>query len=150
MNIEKAQQKLEELLAPYGYYFARKGDETRLPLTFADLGIVALTLLSWGAFEYLKAFIQEKGKVDAQDISGKDNLDEKYIRKIVHDTLHELLGIVQHLQVKQRLYEIEINSEALAQRLIELGMSKRTAQKAAIELKPVLESEIRLLILGDK
>jgi len=68
-SVDESRQKLEEVLAPYGYYFARKGRETELPLTFAEVGIFALGVLLWGVIEYLKSFIQEKAKVDVKRIS---------------------------------------------------------------------------------
>jgi hypothetical protein len=68
-SLDAVKQKLEDTLAPYGYYVARKDTPDALPITFAELGLVVLGLLAWSATQYLKAFFEEMGKQDAKLLS---------------------------------------------------------------------------------
>jgi hypothetical protein len=66
-EIIEAKREIEDLLAPYGYYFiGEKQGPVKLKMAFADIGIVALTLLAWGAVQYLKSLFSELGKLYAQ------------------------------------------------------------------------------------
>ena len=59
-------REIEDLLAPYGYYFLGEDPaRVKLNMAFADIGMVALTLLAWGAVQYLKSLFSELGKLQA-------------------------------------------------------------------------------------
>jgi len=149
-SINEARQVLEEALAPYGYYFARKDRKTELPLTFADVGLFALGVLVWGAVEYGKSFLQEKAKIDAKRISGESSPNVELLEKRLDDVVQELRALREETDIEQAFYEFSLPEEDLTQYLQECGLSNRTAEKVAGELKPLLESQIQLLVLDDE
>jgi hypothetical protein len=148
-TIEAARQNLEEALAPYGYYIARKEDETRLPIVFADLGLFALGLLAWGLVEYVKGLIQERARMDASRLFEDPDLGEEQLRQTLREVLHELREIKERVGTEQ-LHESHISENDLVQQLVASGLSKRAARKAARELRPVLESQVRLVIFDHR
>jgi alcohol dehydrogenase class IV len=147
---DEARQKLEEILAPYGYYFSRRDRETELHLTFSDVGAFAVGMLLWGVIEYSKSFIQEKAKSDAQNLLGVSQPKIELVQQKLDEVLLELREVKAKAEFRKPLEEYKISEEALEQYLQECGLSKRAARQLTPNLEFVLNQQIKLLISGDE
>lgn len=147
---DEAQRRLENILAPYGYYFSRRDKEAELNLTFSDVGVFAVGVLLWGAIEYSKSFIQEKAKTDAQNLSSASQPKIELVQEKLDEVLFELKEVKAKIEIRESIQDFKISEEALDQYFQECGLSKRAASQLTSKLEFVLDEQIKLLIFGDE
>ena len=111
------------------------------------MGLFALAVLAWGAVEYAKSFIQERAKVDAQRLSVNPSSDAEQLKQQLNEVLEELRYLRKKVDMQQNLYEFRLSEEELTAYLQNCGLSKRASGQLIQELRPLLESQIQLLIM---
>lgn len=137
-KIEKITFETEQVISQYGHYLTMKDAEKGVQrLGSADILLVVLSLISWTLAEFIKAYVQEKGKILAQ----KNNKSSKELEKEILFLLKE----VNELNRRKGL-KYETSEELLLKKLKELDFTQRTAKKITEELKPIFDKEINEII----
>jgi len=142
-NAEKS--RIKEKLIPFGTYLAYRGAEKgEARLSFADLGWLASALILWGISGYLKAYIEEIGKIHAKRDFGTMPLDEKELDV-------EAEKLINHYKESKIVISdpAKLDKNELVSELTKIGFTERGAKKAVDELTVDLEKSI-ITILNEK
>ena len=145
-DVADALKKLEDALAPYGYYFGEGKDENALRLTFVELGLFALEILVWGITEYAKGIISQRAKKDADRIFGGGKPKEEDLRRQLDEVVADLRHLKERLHATEEALLQQIGEDRLVALFQNLGMSSRGARQAAIAIRPVLATEVAGLL----
>lgn len=141
-----AVKRLEDALAPYGYYLGESKEENTLRLTFVGLEVFALWVLVWGITEYAKGMISERAKQDANRLFSGGKPKEEDLRRQLDEVVGELRQLKERLQATEEILFHRIAEDHLIERFEEVGMSSRAAKQAAAEVRPILATEIAGLL----
>lgn len=137
-KVEDAHKRIEQVVAPYGYYLHAQGDENKLNLGFTELGLFALWVLLWGITEYAKGYISERAKLDAQRVLRQSKPQQRNLQEQIDSLVKDLRQFQSDISSDEQTYASAISTEELELQLKEIGFTQRGAQKAAADIQPVL------------
>jgi alcohol dehydrogenase class IV len=142
----EARVRLEEILAPYGYYLEEKRQENQLRLAFTEVGLLAFAVLVWGVIEYAKGFISAKARSDADRLFRSEKPKEEELQRQFDEVMTELRHLKAQVNITEQLLLSKIKEDDVALMLQDLGFSRRAARRAAADVRPSLAHEVATLV----
>ena len=143
--VQETVTRIEDALAPHGYYLHPPDDQSKLKLGFTEMGLFALGLLIWTGTEYLKSFLAEKGKIDANRIFGTKQRTEVELKSILEELKDEVQRLKAQRDELDQVAARGINEQSLITLLKEIGLSERASFKICKDLREPLSDEMRQL-----
>jgi DNA-binding XRE family transcriptional regulator len=143
--VQEAVTHIEDALAPHGYYLHPPDEQSKLKLGFTELGLFALGLLVWAGTEYLKSFLSEKGKIDANRIFGSQQQKEEELKAMLEELKEEVQQLKKRSDELDQITAIGISKQSLILTLQEIGLTERASIKICNDVCQPLSDETRQL-----
>ena len=144
-DVADALKKLEDALAPYGYYFGEGRGQNALRLTFVELGLF-IEILVGGSPSTPRGSFPQRAKKDADRIFGGGKPKEEDLRRQLDEVVADLRHLEERLHATEEALLQQIGEDRLVALFQNLGMSSRGARQAAIAIRPVLATEVAGLL----
>ena len=144
-SIKETLCRIEDVLAPHGYYFHLNDEQSQLSFTFTEIGLFTLGLIIWTGTQYLKNFLSEKGKIDANRLFGANQHTEEELISMLNELRTEVQGLKKHSEDLNTIVASGISEQSLILMLREVGMTERASVKISRDVHLPLCDELRRL-----
>jgi hypothetical protein len=147
-------QSIQNELRKYGQYFAmRNASPGEQRFGTPDILTLSTALLGWSILHYMKSFISEIAKENAnklfntkkdfQDLEDRVNILEEKLKNSPSD-INEItnlnITITQDILISNIPYQMD--EHQILQKLIEYGLTTRQAKKAAADISRIINSQL--------